>query len=663
MRAQFPRWKILFSLLALFWLSPACSDDDKKRVGDTCLGNEDCADEICHQGICWSANPQSNGASCDMRAVCKSGVCANAICVQGSQVGGTSCLYNEMCASSKCQAGTCVSLGVDAGPGDSGPIPDLPHKDTGSTDLKVRDLALPEAMPLDVGAPDAAKPDAAKPDAAKPDALQPDSAPWADALSWPDLTAPDLLPTGHCLPGMKRPCYTGSVGCTGTPSTGYTCVKDSVCKAGVQTCAAPGPWPVATPTTCVGQTLPGLFEVCNDKDDTCNGKVDDGIKDVANKGQACTAGKGLCQGTGTWACNSAQTAVECNAKEDPSKKKAETCDGTDEDCDGAKDNGRCFSAWTKLPFNTPTKLIGSTYALAAEGKVVLAGGADAFLGGTILRSDDSGQTWKRVLTNLSNEEFQGIDLSGSTAVAAGKKGTLYYSTNAGATWTAGAQCGTYASDVVIHKGTTLVSSQSMGRICRSLDGGKTIADSQTFTDTTFKVLIYSVTLNTVSGKMVGLAVGKSANNSSALVPVYRSIDGGKNWALANTGITGPIKYRLRRVRLATSGHAYITSEYMGSSGSPMHLSANAGTSWTMKTLTISTNSRFQALAVGPKGVVLTCATTAYMCFLSRDNGANFAKEPVFPSGSYGAWSDMAFDGVDAVYVANYSYGQAFRTVW
>jgi len=654
--------KLLFVLI----LSIGCSDDDKKGVGEQCAGNEDCADEICHQGICWSANPKPNGASCNSRAVCKSGVCTKAICVHGSQAGGTSCLYNEMCASGKCQAGVCVSLGVDGGP-DAGPVDSGPVPDRTLTDGNGPDVSQPDAIKVDAAKPDAAKvdaakPDAAKPDAAKPDATQPDTAPWADALPWPDQTPPDLLPTGHCAPGMKRPCYTGAVGCTGTPSTGYTCVKDSICKAGVQTCAVLGPWPVADAKNCVGEVLPSVLELCNDKDDNCNGSVDEGYINISKKGQACTAGQGACLGTGVWACKNTMDGMECNAKANPTKKKPETCDGTDENCDGIKDNGRCFDDWTKLPVNSPAWLIGSTRGIAAEGKIVLLGGDKS---GTpkILRSDDSGQTWKLV-HSPTNGTILGVGLSGTTAVAIDKKAYLYYSADAGKTWKTGPRCGAnlgYA-DVAIHKGTVLVTGGE-GKVCRSLDGGKTIANTTSFKDGTKPVVMTSVTLNTVSSLKVGLAVGYRSSVSTTLVPVYRSLDGGKTWSLSNTGITSPPKARLFRVRLDTTGQAYITTMYANSIGSLIHITANTGTSWTTKTLSTVYSNDYKTLAIGPKGTVVACGTSLNTCYRSKDKGANFANKPTFPSGAYGNWTAMAFNGTDTLYIASTSYGEAYSTPW
>ncbi len=110
-----------------------------------------------------------------------------------------------------------------------------------------------------------------------------------------------------------RSCYEGK---GGTLNVG-------ACHAGTQLCAA-GVWA----TTCTGQILPA-GEACNGVDDDCNGKVDDdglgtiscGFGACAQTTPACTNGvPGVCA-PGT------PTAV------------VDLCDGKDENCDGVVDDG------------------------------------------------------------------------------------------------------------------------------------------------------------------------------------------------------------------------------------------------------------------------------------------------------------------------------------
>ena len=67
---------------------------------------------------------------------------------------------------------------------------------------------------------------------------------------------------------------------------------------------------------------PGAKEVCNTRDDNCNGRVDEGAK--------LTCGVGWCR----------QTAASCDSQTcEPSKPRAEECNLFDDDCDGVVDNG------------------------------------------------------------------------------------------------------------------------------------------------------------------------------------------------------------------------------------------------------------------------------------------------------------------------------------
>ncbi|HEY0711021.1 MAG TPA: choice-of-anchor V domain-containing protein [Polyangia bacterium] len=68
---------------------------------------------------------------------------------------------------------------------------------------------------------------------------------------------------------------------------------------------------------------PGRKEMCNYKDDNCNGRVDEGVRPICGVG---------------W-CRREASSCEPNAACTPNTPKAETCNGFDEDCDGVDDNG------------------------------------------------------------------------------------------------------------------------------------------------------------------------------------------------------------------------------------------------------------------------------------------------------------------------------------
>ncbi len=78
-------------------------------------------------------------------------------------------------------------------------------------------------------------------------------------------------------------------------------------------------------------------ETCNNRDDDCDGNVDEDFE--PDKGNACDNGKlGVCRRTGTLVCKSDETGLTCNAAVGPNGS-AEVCNNLDDDCDGKVDEG------------------------------------------------------------------------------------------------------------------------------------------------------------------------------------------------------------------------------------------------------------------------------------------------------------------------------------
>jgi hypothetical protein len=117
-----------------------------------------------------------------------------------------------------------------------------------------------------------------------------------------------------CVNGTTQSCYSGPSNTNGV----------GLCHGGTQTCSN-GAW-----GNCVGEVKPKA-ELCNGKDDDCDGTADDGNP---QQGQACDTGKlGVCK-TGSATCSGG--TLLCNQTVQPS---TETCDGQDNDCDGTVDDG------------------------------------------------------------------------------------------------------------------------------------------------------------------------------------------------------------------------------------------------------------------------------------------------------------------------------------
>ncbi len=105
------------------------------------------------------------------------------------------------------------------------------------------------------------------------------------------------------------------------------------CAAGVGACAVQGEFVCALngrETRCSAEEAAAGQERCNDLDDDCDGAVDEGYA----LGEPCTAGQGLCARPGTSVCDD-NGLLGCDAAPGPAA--PETCDGRDEDCDGATD--------------------------------------------------------------------------------------------------------------------------------------------------------------------------------------------------------------------------------------------------------------------------------------------------------------------------------------
>ena len=128
----------------------------------------------------------------------------------------------------------------------------------------------------------------------------------------------------ECYPAIKEPCYFLDDGVAGPEGT----VGRGICKEGERTCDGSGFW-----QACAGAVLPGA-ELCNNIDDDCNGRVDDGFE---RDGTKCFAGDGECRSEGSYACSPDGSSSVCSAKAKPPS--TEVCDGKDNDCDGEIDDG------------------------------------------------------------------------------------------------------------------------------------------------------------------------------------------------------------------------------------------------------------------------------------------------------------------------------------
>ena len=76
-------------------------------------------------------------------------------------------------------------------------------------------------------------------------------------------------------------------------------------------------------------------ELCNGRDDDCDGDFDEEYE----IGDACEEGVGQCARTGRFICAEGGEGRVCQLAGEPIQPQAEICDGLDQDCDGAADEG------------------------------------------------------------------------------------------------------------------------------------------------------------------------------------------------------------------------------------------------------------------------------------------------------------------------------------
>jgi len=130
-----------------------------------------------------------------------------------------------------------------------------------------------------------------------------------------------------CVLGQTRSCYTGPTGTIGV----------GVCVNGSQVCPTGGYWSPTWPS-CSGQVTPSGTDTCaNNLDDNCNGYVDEGCACVpgtvipcgpANVGE-CHKGNQTCSPGGVWIQSCVNAVYPAS----------EVCDGKDNNCNGVADDG------------------------------------------------------------------------------------------------------------------------------------------------------------------------------------------------------------------------------------------------------------------------------------------------------------------------------------
>ncbi|KKU73054.1 MAG: hypothetical protein UX98_C0012G0014 [Parcubacteria group bacterium GW2011_GWA2_47_26] len=130
----------------------------------------------------------------------------------------------------------------------------------------------------------------------------------------------------------------------GVSSVGSSCtVGQGTCRnTGVMVCSTD-----RRSTVCGAEPLPrATAETCNRLDDDCDGATDEDFRDIgaASLGSSCTRGVGACATAGIMVCFTDGLSTVCNAT--PGIPASEVCNDRDDDCNGVVDDNPSCCAMT-----------------------------------------------------------------------------------------------------------------------------------------------------------------------------------------------------------------------------------------------------------------------------------------------------------------------------
>jgi hypothetical protein len=150
----------------------------------------------------------------------------------------------------------------------------------------------------------------------------------------------------------------------------------------------------------------GKTEICDRKDNNCNGQTDEGF----NVGQSCTVGVGECARTGQYVCKADSSGTQCNAV--AGLPTAEICDGKDNDCDGQIDEGNVCISFAKTIGGSGSDGAYSIIQ-SSDGGYVVAGYTESFGVGYgdiyVVKLDSSGNViWTKTIGGSGGDGARSI---------------------------------------------------------------------------------------------------------------------------------------------------------------------------------------------------------------------------------------------------------------
>ncbi len=126
----------------------------------------------------------------------------------------------------------------------------------------------------------------------------------------------------------------------GQPAKGFPCdgPDSDKCARGTWTCNA-----VGNNVECVNETVTDIQEICDDKDNDCDGAIDEGMLWMGIEKNMPCDGTGQC-GQGFVVCDPVSKLATCSTNPNGTTPQGTTeiCNGLDDDCDGVIDNGLSY---------------------------------------------------------------------------------------------------------------------------------------------------------------------------------------------------------------------------------------------------------------------------------------------------------------------------------
>jgi photosystem II stability/assembly factor-like uncharacterized protein len=255
-------------------------------------------------------------------------------------------------------------------------------------------------------------------------------------------------------------------------------------------------------------------------------------------------------------------------------------------------------SWQPLP-DLPRQ-INALVADPANPHMLYAGTGSSGAGSGVYKSEDAGLTWRTVSTGLPNVDVAALAFSYDTppVLYAASGQNVFASADGGASWSqqakgVGNNRGFRQIRVAPSDGKVLYGITVIEGAFRSDDGGRNWAaiNQGLPQDNNGSHNVQSVVIDSTDSNVVYVGTGWGPSNGNG---VYKSTDGGKNWAAANRGM---IDYSITALAINPDNPQTI---YAGGNSGELFKSADGGATWdnlTAKLPTASANSRSALRAI------------------------------------------------------------------